>query len=126
MGNIYIAGYTLAAIVIAGLMLLPVAWWQWTKRKTGSRRTWEATGLAAISLGVALYFGILILAGMCHWTPNEAAPYERIVAILGTPLTVYSVVIAFARSGRPRWAFVASSLSIGLLYTLAVLGALSP
>ncbi len=124
--NVYIAVYVLATIVIAGLALLPVAWWQWSKREIGAHRTWEATGLAALSLAVGLYFGILAVAKMYQWTPNEEVPYERGIAIIGMVLVVYAGMIAFARSGRRRWAFVTSSLCIGLLYVLAVFGAFNP
>jgi hypothetical protein len=113
--------------VIAGTLpfppsvLLVVGWVRWWRFR--SPRYWRnhviAAGLAATSISALCLYGVLLCVRLAHIGNSNEHRLAMAGVYVGWPLSVLSVLAAFAGEGRSRVMLCLAALSLATVWTIA-------
>lgn len=102
-------------------VLLIVGWVGWWRLR--SPRNWRnyliASGLAATSISALCLYGVLLCVRLAHIGSSNEHRLAMVGVYVGWPLSVFSVVSAFAGEGRSRVMLCLAACSLATVWTFA-------
>lgn len=103
---------------ITGLLSLLRAWWLWNQRSSEDGRSYEATGLMALTLTIAEWPIAVLISKHAHWSGPDGDRATTKFLVLGAVLSAYAVVCAFTGRRTGKRAFRISSVALCVFYSL--------
>jgi hypothetical protein len=115
-------GYAIAGtLLFSPSALLIVGWLRWRRLRSPryGRNYLIAWGLAATSISALCLYGVLLCVRLAHIGSANEHRMAMAGVYVGWPLSVFSVVAAFAGGGRSRVMLGLAALSLATVWTIA-------